>query len=108
VQQPDHPLLSSREFATEPVHWIAGQSPVTKARLRCTVKTRYRQSDQDCELELLPSGRCLVRTDLAQRAVTPGQSAVFYDGDVCLGGGVIASVRVGDIAAVEPAGVSSL
>jgi tRNA-specific 2-thiouridylase len=92
VQQHDHPLLMSDEISTERAHWIAGQAPVAAGgRFRCTVKTRYRQADQPCEVEVLPGGGCLVRTDMEQRAVTPGQSAVFYEGPVCLGGAVIAS-----------------
>jgi tRNA-specific 2-thiouridylase len=90
VQEPDHPLLLSDEILTEPAHWVAG-SPPPGATLRCAVKTRYRQADQACTVELRPDGRCVVRTDVAQRAVTPGQSAVFYDGPACLGGAVIAA-----------------
>ena len=94
VQQPDHPLLLSDTIATEPAQWVSGEPPVAQGeRLRCTVKTRYRQADQDCEVEVLADGRCTVRTDVAQRAVTPGQSAVFYAGDECLGGAVIAHAR---------------
>jgi tRNA-specific 2-thiouridylase len=101
VQQHDHPLLLTDELTTEPAQWVAGETPVLPGgRFRCTVKTRYRQADQACELELLPDGRCIVRTAAAQRAVTPGQYAVFYDGDVCLGGGVIE--RVGGDAALRP------
>jgi tRNA-specific 2-thiouridylase len=55
------------------------------------VKARYRQADQDCTVTLRPDGGLRVTTDLEQRAVTPGQSAVLYDGEVCLGGAVIAS-----------------
>jgi tRNA-specific 2-thiouridylase len=58
--------------------------------LRCTVKTRYRQPDQACDVTVRSDGRCIVRTTELQRAVTPGQSAVFYDGESCLGGAVIA------------------
>jgi tRNA-specific 2-thiouridylase len=54
------------------------------------VKTRYRQADQPCEVRVQPDGRCHVITDTLQRAVTPGQSAVFYQGEDCLGGAVIA------------------
>jgi tRNA-specific 2-thiouridylase len=107
VQQHDHALLLSREFETEPVQWIAGAAPAA-GRFRCTVKTRYRQADQPCEVELISDGRCIVRTDRAQRAVTPGQSAVFYDGETCLGGAVIAAVRAGALAEVERERVSGL
>lgn len=89
VQQHDHPLLMCREFATELANWVAGAPPA--ARFDCTVKTRYRQADQPCSVEVRGDGSCLVRTAVPQRAVTPGQSAVFYDGDTCLGGAVIAS-----------------
>jgi tRNA-specific 2-thiouridylase len=95
VQQPDHPLLLSDTITTEPAQWVSARPPVaTGERLRCTVKTRYRQADQACEVEVLHDGRCTVRTDVAQRAVTPGQSAVFYAGDECLGGAIIASTAL--------------
>ena len=90
VQDAAHPLLTSEELYTEVAHWIAGSAPA--ARFRCTVKLRYRQADQPCETTVLGDGRCHVRMMSPQRAVTPGQSAVFYDGDVCLGGAVIAAV----------------
>jgi len=88
TQLHDDPLLLSREFETEPVHWIADRPPAPG--FACAVKTRYRQPDQPCTVTVLPDGRCRVRTEVPQRAVTPGQSAVLYDGDTCLGGGVIA------------------
>jgi tRNA-specific 2-thiouridylase len=106
VQSHDHPLLLSDEILTEPALWVAG-SPPPGDTLRCTVKTRYRQADQACTVDLRPDGRCLVRTDLAQRAVTPGQSAVFYDGPVCLGGAVIAATSH-PAARVESARASGL
>jgi len=81
----------SHEFETEPAHWISGAAPAHD--FRCTVKTRYRQPDQECRVTVLDDGRVRVHADAAQRAVTPGQSAVFYDGEVCLGGGVIARVQ---------------
>ena len=93
--QPDHPLLLSDTIATEPAQWVSGEPPVAQGeRLRCTVKTRYRQADQACEVEVLADGRCTVRTEVAQRAVTPGQSAVFYAGDACLGGAIIAHAQL--------------
>jgi tRNA-specific 2-thiouridylase len=57
------------------------------------VRTRHRQRDQACTVDALAGGGCRVATEKPQRAVTPGQSAVFYDGETCLGGGVIARVR---------------
>ena len=54
-----------------------------------TAKIRYRQSDQKCSLSKIDMARYKVNFDVAQRAITPGQSIVFYQDDVCLGGGVI-------------------
>ena len=88
VQDHDHPLLLSRGILTEPAHWIAGAPPAE--HFACGVRTRYRQPDQECEVLVAADGRCRVLAAEAQRAVTPGQSAVFYDGETCLGGAVIA------------------
>jgi tRNA-specific 2-thiouridylase len=104
VQDHEHPLLMSDELLTEPAHWIAG-SPPSGGTFECTVKTRYRQADQPCEVAVRPDGRCVVRTRERQRAVTPGQSAVFYHGETCLGGGVIASAR--SAAPARPAAASA-
>ncbi|MEE3170616.1 MAG: tRNA 2-thiouridine(34) synthase MnmA, partial [Pseudomonadota bacterium] len=89
VQGKQHPLLFSRGLVSGPIDWVAGEPPATE--FRCKAKTRYRQPDQDCLVTVLHDGVKVVFDD-AQRAVTPGQSVVFYEGDVCLGGGVIEEI----------------
>ena len=85
----DSPWLQSTTLRSEPAHWIAGRAPAE--HFRCTAQTRYRQPDEGCEVDVLDDGRLSVRFDRPQRAVTPGQSLVLYDGDACLGGAVILS-----------------
>jgi tRNA-specific 2-thiouridylase len=87
VQDQDHPRLLSQEFAVSELTWLR-QAPAAGAR--CHVKTRYRQRDLSCVVKLGDAGRCRVELEQPARAVTPGQYAVFYAGDECLGGGVIA------------------
>ena len=87
VQGHDHPLLLSRHLFAEQMTWVAGMPPAQA--FTCKAKTRYRQSDQHCEVNLDQDGNANVTFEQPQRAVTPGQSLVLYDGDVCLGGGVI-------------------
>ncbi|AFU19402.1 tRNA 2-thiouridine(34) synthase MnmA [Actinobacillus suis] len=79
-------LLSSGLIATQ-LHWVDRQ-PI-RENVRCTVKTRYRQTDIACEIQPMDDDTIRVIFDEPQIAVTPGQSAVFYQGEVCLGGGVI-------------------
>ena len=69
------------------MHWVAGKPPA--APLRCMAKTRYRQADQTCTLAPRADSRWEARFEHPQRAITPGQYAVFYMDDECLGGGVI-------------------
>jgi tRNA-specific 2-thiouridylase len=89
VQGHDHPWLLADQLAAQDATWVRGRAPLPGTR--CTAKTRYRQTDAVCEVTAAtPSGLAL-RFDTPQWAATPGQSAVLYDGDVCLGGGVIAS-----------------
>jgi tRNA-specific 2-thiouridylase len=78
--------LQSRRLAASQLTWIAGHAPA--ASFRCSAMTRYRQPPQACQVEIAGDA-CTVTFDEAQRAVTPGQSVVFYDGEVCLGGGII-------------------
>ncbi|MCQ8127230.1 tRNA 2-thiouridine(34) synthase MnmA [Methylomonas rivi] len=84
----DHPLMLHNTLEAGQLDWC-GNQPLTET-LRCAAKTRYRQPDQDCIVEPLDGGtRVKVRFDEPQRAITPGQSVVFYLGEVCLGGGII-------------------
>ena len=69
------------------VSWIAGEPPA--GPVRCAAKVRYRQREQSAWAEPLPGGKLRLRFDEPQRAVTPGQAAVLYDGDTVLGGGEI-------------------
>lgn len=87
VQGKHDQLLYSDTLATEAMDWVAGEPPAQQGRF--TAKTRYRQSDCSCEMRALPDGGVEVTFDDPQWAVTPGQSLVLYDGDICLGGGVI-------------------
>ncbi|MFI0472804.1 tRNA 2-thiouridine(34) synthase MnmA [Halomonas sp. HMF6819] len=81
--------LYTNALSTEAMDWVAGKAPVAEGRF--TAKTRYRQSDCPCVVRSLPDGGVEVVFDDPQWAVTPGQSLVLYDGDVCLGGGVISA-----------------
>lgn len=89
----DHAMLQSDELTAYKLDW--GIAPPVqifgKQGFRCTAKTRYRQPDQNCTVFALDETGDKVKVvfDDAQRAVTQGQSVVFYDGDICLGGGVI-------------------
>lgn len=85
----EHPALYSDELIAVEETWVAETAP--ELPLRCRAKIRYRQADQECEISRDSQGRLLVRFTEPQRAVTPRQSVVFYDGDVCLGGAVIDS-----------------
>lgn len=98
AQGSDHPRLFKRALMLRQIHWINGEEPPLP--LQCRAKTRYRQPDQDCVLSAITNGKNEItnnktdggyRLDFKepQRAITPGQSAVLYLDDRCLGGGVI-------------------
>ena len=82
----DNEDLFSRSVSVGEVHWISGEIP--KEPVRCLAKIRYRHREQPC-LVTAEGSRAKITFDEPQRAATPGQSAVFYDGDVVLGGGII-------------------
>ncbi|NVZ10381.1 tRNA 2-thiouridine(34) synthase MnmA [Allochromatium humboldtianum] len=87
VQDSRHPLLMSTGLEALQPHWISGRAPETP--FRCLARLRHRQALQACELVEIGADGCRVRFDEPQRAVTPGQSVVFYQGTECLGGAVI-------------------
>ncbi|MGN0995821.1 MAG: tRNA 2-thiouridine(34) synthase MnmA [Candidatus Ventricola sp.] len=90
AQGADHPLLYSRNAIGEEATWIAGEAPGSE--FDCTCRYRYRQPDQRVHVQLLDGGRVRVTAQEPQRAVTPGQSMVFYQGEACLGGAVCCEV----------------
>ncbi|MEJ2709595.1 MAG: tRNA 2-thiouridine(34) synthase MnmA [Anaerolineales bacterium] len=79
--------LGRQELTAKEVNWIRGQAPVEP--LRAAVKIRYRAREVQALVEPLPVDRAYVRFDEPLRDITPGQAAVFYQGDLCLGGGLI-------------------
>ena len=87
AQGHDHSALLSTGLIAQQLHWVDRQ-PIRES-LRCTVKTRYRQTDVPCTIEPIDDESIKVIFDEPQIAVTPGQSAVFYLDEVCLGGGII-------------------
>ena len=84
-------MLYSTRSVAEDVTWVNGAPAAEGETFRCTARFRYRQPDQEVEATLR-DGRLFIRSDRPQRAVTPGQSAVLYRGETCLGGGIITEV----------------
>ncbi len=87
VQGHDHELLYSQVLTVCNINWVSGLVPGMP--FKCTAKTRYRQANQVCTIIHAENGDYSVTFENAQRAVTPGQFVVFYDEDICLGGGII-------------------
>ncbi len=86
-----HPWLLSTRLEATRLAWVSGTAPAAGRLL--TAKVRYRQADQSVIIEQIDKDRMYLKFDQAQRAVTPGQSVVLYDGDICLGGGIIESMN---------------
>ena len=86
AQGNNHPSLFTNKLEFSQTYWVAGSAPTTPASLMA--KTRYRQVDQQCVLLKTETGFEVDFTSF-QRAVTPGQSVVFYQNDICIGGGII-------------------
>lgn len=87
AQGTDHPLLYNNRLFAQQAHWINGAPPAHY--FSCTAKVRYRQPDQNCTVTVASDGALTVVFSEPQRAITPGQSVVFYQDDICLGGAVI-------------------
>ena len=79
--------LFSQQLTGENFNWIAWEAP--PRQFRCSAKARYRQTEQPCEVTVEENGSVQVLFDRPQRAITPGQAVVLYDGDTVLGGGTI-------------------
>ncbi|MEG3768641.1 tRNA 2-thiouridine(34) synthase MnmA [Alteromonas sp. 14N.309.X.WAT.G.H12] len=90
-QGADHPRLYSNGLIAKQLHWVDRQG--LTAPMTAVVKTRYRQQDIPCTITPLDDDHIQVTFDAPQKAVTPGQSAVFYQQEVCLGGGIIESYQ---------------
>jgi len=87
VQGNEHPLLYKKSLSATNLHWISNNEPASS--FSCTAKTRYRQDDQPCTVSKMNKSSYKVEFEQPQWAITPGQSVVFYDNEICLGGGII-------------------
>ena len=91
AQGHQHPLLLNNQLVASQLDWVAGQAP--SDHFEAKAKIRYRQDEQKCSVSRLDDQQWIVCFDDAQRAIAPGQSVVFYQDDVCLGGGIIDSMQ---------------
>jgi tRNA-uridine 2-sulfurtransferase len=87
AQGENHSALFCQDLVAKDLTWVSKTAPQTP--FKCTAKVRYRQEDQLCTIKKIENEKAFVVFDSPQRAVTPGQSIVFYDKELCLGGGVI-------------------
>ena len=83
----DHPLLYANKLICKQLNWIAGHAP--DLSICYQAKIRYRQANQPCMIQSVNDDTYQVIFEQKQRAITPGQSIVFYQDDICLGGGII-------------------
>ncbi len=86
----DHPGLYNKNSKAGQLHWIT--SAPSKIPFECTAKIRYRQKDQNCIITAIENGIANINFSENQFVPTPGQSIVFYNGDLCLGGGIIETI----------------
>ncbi len=91
AQGHEHPLLMSNSLIAKKLDWVAGEAPDNS--FSCTAKNRYRQEDVACKVSRIDEDTWLVQFAQPERAVTPGQSVVFYQDDICLGGGIIEQIN---------------
>jgi len=81
-----HEMLLKQQLRASQLHWVSGKAPAES--FKCHAKIRYRQTEQACKIKIIDN-ECIVCFDEKQRAITPGQSIVFYQENICLGGGII-------------------
>lgn len=105
AQGTDHPSLYAQALNVEQVHWITAAP--SRWPLRCEARIRYRQPRQWATLAVTADGGLEARFDAAQRAITPGQSIVFYHGEYCLGGGIIEGATQASTAARATTGATT-
>lgn len=99
AQGSNHPALFTSKLLVSEIHWIGGEPTLP---FSCHAKTRYRQPDQACTVNVRSDRGIVVTFDVPQRAVTPGQSVVFYSGSQCLGGAIIEDIDDGYTSAFTP------
>jgi tRNA-uridine 2-sulfurtransferase len=92
AQGNDHPALFKSRLYADAIYWVSGEAP--ELPLKCAAKVRYRQPDQACLLTHVGEHSYQVEFESPQRAITPGQSVVFYQDECCLGGGIITGTGV--------------
>lgn len=101
VQDPKHPWLWDSALFARDLHWVAG-CPPAPLPFHCQAKIRYNQKMQDCCIVDIQQQQLFVHFTVPQRAITPGQSVVFYQADNCLGGGIIESTASIDSTSTKP------